>query len=190
MSRWHRSISRFLRNAGFRPTSSSCNESSSHLPWRRPGSARAICRTAGLVCIGLAPAFAEAMHELLENKNMTTDPDQRPAQSRTPLHHRRAYRHHQLRRAPDHRCDGQDELHQPRSRARDRHLQPDAGRQGLLDLPRHRRVDHRGRLHGSVCRAAAQQHGRRHRRHRRDHRRHGFLRRAWPQALSGARSAR
>ena len=39
--------------------------------------------------------------------------------------------------------DGQDELHQPRPRPRHRHLQRDARRQGLLDLPRHRRVDQR-----------------------------------------------
>ena len=59
----------------------------------------------------------------------------------------------------------------------DRHLQPDARRPGLLDLPGDRRLDLGRRLHGPLCRAGAQQHGRRDRRHRRHHRRHGFLRR-------------
>ncbi len=63
-------------------------------------------------------------------------------------------------------------------------LQPDAGRQGLLRRPGDRRLDLGRRLHGPLCRAGAQQHGRRDRRHRRHHRRHGFLRRARPQALS------
>ena len=79
----------------------------------------------------------------------------------------RAYRHHQLRRPPDHRCDGQDELHQPRPRARDGHLQPDARGPGLLDHPGHRRLDLGRRLHGPLCRAGEVQHGRRDRRHRR-----------------------
>ena len=47
-----------------------------------------------------------------------------------------------------------------------------------------RRLDLGRRLHGSLCRAGPLQHGRRDRRHRRHDRRHGFLRSAWPQALT------
>ena len=56
------------------------------------------------------------------------EPDQRHPQGGAAVDRGRAYRHHQLRRAPDRRGDGQDELHQPRPRPRHRHLQPDARR--------------------------------------------------------------
>ena len=49
-------------------------------------------------------------------KTQRREPDQRHPQGRAAVEPGRAYRHHQLRCAPDRRGDGQDELHQPRPR--------------------------------------------------------------------------
>ena len=99
----------------------------------------------------------------------------------------RAYRHHQLRRAPDHRRDGQDELHQPRPRAR----RPTSTTMMLEDKDCSIILVIAGSTSAGGCMdlyadLVQLQHGRRDRRHRRLDRRHGFLRSAWPQALPGA----